>query len=275
MAVAIVRMFERVALPTDALFDGLAFRQHDLNGRRRIAWDDYVTICDNAAAIAGGPEALSALLEDGYHAVLPELRQLGRAMIEPKAFVRFVMEVLDPMVWPMIHFQCEDLGENDLRITMRLRPGVRPNPTYVRASVGALRGITRHLELPPAKVLRTELGDDYGIYWVRLPESRTLLRRVGRASRAAIRRIVAGVETGEREPVRSLEVCLDECTVDWELSRPQIEVLRFLAEDKSDAEMARALDCAESAIESHVEALFERSGASTRGQLLARFWREE
>ncbi len=275
VVVAIVRMFERVALPTDGLFEGLPFRERDLKGRRRIAWDDYVTICDNAAAIVGGPETLSALLEDGYHAVLPELRRLGRAMIEPKAFVRFVIEVLDPMVWPMLRFQCEDLGGNDMCVTMRLRPSVRPNPMYMRGSVGALRGITRHLDLPPVKMLRTDLGDDYGIYWVRLPESRTLFGRVGRASRAAIQRIVAGIEVGENEADCSLETCLDECTVDWELSRPQIDVLRLLAEDKSDTDMARALGCAESAIGSHVAELFKKSGTMTRAQLLARFWRED
>jgi len=275
VVVAVVRMLERVALPTDALFEGLAFREQDLRDLRRISWDDYVTICDNAAAIAGGPEALSALLEDGYHAVLPELRQLGRAMIEPRAFVRFVLEVLDPLVWPALQIRCEDLGGNDLCVTIRVRPGARPNPTYIRASVGALRGVTRHLDLPPMKVLRTDLGDDYGIYWVRLPESRTLFGRVRRASRDAIQRIVAAIALDESEPDHSLEIRLDDRTVDWDLSRRQIDVLRLLAEDKSNAQIARALDCTESAIESHVAELSKKAGTTTRAELVARFWRED
>jgi DNA-binding CsgD family transcriptional regulator len=273
--VAVVRTFERVALPTGDLFAGLAFRERDLKKLRRISWDDYVTICDNAAAIAGGPEALSALLEDAYHAVLPELRQVARAIIAPKAFVRFVLEVIDPMVWPAVRIRCEDLGGNDMCITVRLVPDARPNPTYMHASVGAVRGITRHLDLPPVKVLRTDLGADHGIYWVRLPESRTLLRRATRASRAALGRIVAGIAVDESQPDDTLETRLDDRTVEWDLSRVQIEVLRLLAADESNAEIARALDCTESAVESHVEALLKKSGTATRAQLIARLWGAE
>jgi DNA-binding CsgD family transcriptional regulator len=273
VVVAVVRMLERVALPTDELFAGLPFRERDLRRLRRISWDDYVTICDNAAAIVGGPEALSALLEDGYHAVFPELRQLGRAIIEPKAFVRFVLEVIDPIAWPALRIQCEDLG-TDMCITARIRPGARPNPTYMRASVGALRGITRHLDLPPVKVLRTDLGADYGIYWVRLPESRTLFRRASRASRAMIRRIVGQIALDEGELDHSLESRLDDRTVDWDLSRRQIDVLRLLVEDNSNAEIARALDCTAGVVESQIEELLKKSGTATRAHLVARFWGE-
>jgi DNA-binding CsgD family transcriptional regulator len=275
MVVAIVRTLDRAAFPTEGLFAGLPFREHDLKGLRRISWDDYVTICDNAVAVVGGLESLSALLEDGYHQVLPELRLLARALIEPRAFVRFVLEVLDPIAWPALHCDCADLGGNEMRITMRIRPGARPNPTFMRASVGALRGMTRHLDLPPVKVLRTELGDDYGIYWVRLPESRTLARRASRASLAAIRRVVAAAALGESEPDDPLETCLDDRTVEWDLSRRQIEVLRLLAEGKSNKEMAGALDCAEDTVELHVTQLLTKSQTTTRAELMARFWRED
>ncbi len=272
---AIIRMLERASFSNERLFQGLPFGPDDLKGRKRISWDDYVTICDNLVALVGDMERIDELVEDGYHEVIPELRTLGRVLIEPKPFVRFVLEVLDPIVWPAIHCECEDLGGNDMRVTMRIRPGARPNPAFIRFSVAALRGVTRHLDLPPTKVLRTDLGSDYGVYWARLPASRTLVRRAGRASLEIINRVTAMALFGDGDAVDPLDSRLDEMTVAWSLSRRQIEVLRLLAQGQANKEIAQALGCAENTVELHVTQLLRKAEVPSRARLIARFWRDE
>ena len=271
---ALVRLLERGHFPTAPAFDGLSYGVDDLKSRTRVPWDDYVTMCNNLQRIVGNDDDLIDLVEAEYHQVLPELRALAGALIEPKVFTRFVLEVLDPLVWPAVHFECTDLGGNDMRLQMRVRPGAKPNPGVFVCTIGALRGFTRHLDLPPVKILRSELSGDYAMFEFRLPESRTLVHRARRLSRAVISRVTLNMVLGGSEPPDPLEARLDEVTVGWDLSRRQTDVLKELVQGHSNKEIAQTLDCAENTVELHVTQLFRKSKATSRGQLIARFWQE-
>jgi DNA-binding NarL/FixJ family response regulator len=58
----------------------------------------------------------------------------------------------------------------------------------------------------------------------------------------------------------------------WGLTRRQAQVLELLALGKSNKTVAAALGCAQSTVEVHVTALFEKSGCASRSELVARFW---
>ena len=58
----------------------------------------------------------------------------------------------------------------------------------------------------------------------------------------------------------------------WALSKRQGEVLATLAHGSSNKDIAQTLGCSESTVELHVTALLRKSGATSRTELVARFW---
>jgi DNA-binding NarL/FixJ family response regulator len=60
----------------------------------------------------------------------------------------------------------------------------------------------------------------------------------------------------------------------WDLTRRQSDVLGVLARGRSNKEIAVELGCAENTVELHVSELLRRTGASSRSELIARFWSE-
>jgi DNA-binding CsgD family transcriptional regulator len=285
MAWVIIDLAQRANLSMSALFEGLPYDAARLRRMRRISWDDYATICERVHTLIGSDDDLDELVESTYHVVLPELRRLGRVVIEPKPFVRFINDVIDPLWNHAADFWSEDLGPDRVRLITRLRPGARGCWTVFRGSVGAWRGCTRHLDLPPSEVTHYEIGPDYGIYELRLPRSRTLVSRAFRASRtlgrSALARLIMGAdEDGKiiRVSVGSGDVLserLDNVTIEWGLTRRQIAVLNLVVRGEANKEIAQALACAENTVELHVTQLLRKANVPSRTRLIARFWSDQ
>jgi DNA-binding CsgD family transcriptional regulator len=75
-------------------------------------------------------------------------------------------------------------------------------------------------------------------------------------------------------PKDSLEARLAACRERWGLSERQTQVLGQLVGGASNKELSTALGCAVNTVENHVSALLHRAGCSSRGELVARFWKE-
>jgi DNA-binding CsgD family transcriptional regulator len=199
------------------------------------------------------------------------------ALIEPKAFVKFIQEVLNPLAFPAVHFGFEDLGANCVRLVARVRPGARPNGAYFRVSAGGIRGMTRHLALPPIVVTRADISDEHGVWEATLPTSRTLKSRMTRASRSLVAQMTARL-IGLEDFVPATDPFterVDELTVEWDLTRRQIEVLKFVARGRANKEIAQALECAENTVELLVTRLLTKARVSSRTQLVALFWGDD
>jgi len=273
-------MAELGGLDTAALCEGLPFDPVSVHKLKRVAWDHYATICTRMGEQTG--EGLDDLLEGTYHQVLPEVRRLASSVVGPKALARFLFEVIDPIMFPPIHFTYEDLGGREFRHTCRLREGARSCEAWMYGSLGALRGIPRHLNLPPAEVLSASYGPDFLIVVARMPESRTIAHRAIKAVGNAMR-IVVGIEKDGTpvdmtvgDPVSSnpLEARLATATLVWKLTPRQTDVMRLVARGDANKDIAAALGCAENTVELHVTALLRRVAVSSRTQLVARFWSE-
>src|SRR6185312_15129258 len=85
----------------DQLLAGMPFDEAGLRARKRITWDEYCTMIERLCIAAAG------------------------AVVSPKLLYRFVLEVLDPIAFPMAEFRYEDLGGDRIRLSMGLLPGVR------------------------------------------------------------------------------------------------------------------------------------------------------
>jgi DNA-binding CsgD family transcriptional regulator len=274
----------QAGMSNEVLFAGLPFDAITVRQRKRVQWDDYCTIVERIADHAGGATELEDLLEASYHGVYPELRMLAGALIGPRPFVRFVVDVVNPLLFPPIESKLEELADDRVRISLVLRVGARPCEPYFRGTVGSLRGLLCHIDLPPIEVLDASVGGDHLIVDARLPASRTLGARARETTSRAMRWLTARFVLGhdaDGTPVSAVVGDLDPDPVElriahaiasWKLTRRQADVLRHLVAGRANKEIAKALSTAENTIELHVTALLRKTGLTSRTQLIARFW---
>jgi DNA-binding CsgD family transcriptional regulator len=279
MVWAAIDVLDRAGLDTRRLYDGLPFDAVSLRKMRRVDWAHYCVIVERFEALAGGPEGCEALLNESYHASFPEVQALARAFVPPKELVRVLIGAFNPILFPFMVHRFEILAGDRVRITHMLPSDARPCLAWFRGSAGAARGMPRHLGLPSAELLRADVGPSHGHYELRLPPSRTL---AARARRVAIR-IVLGYDDDGTPLTASyaggdapLEITqrLDAAKDAWDLTPRQLDVLQYLARGEANKEIAQKLSCAENTVELHVTHLLRKSGASSRAQVIARFWSE-
>jgi DNA-binding CsgD family transcriptional regulator len=279
---AAVDMSGELGVSPDSLLVDLPYDAAELRRKKRIPWADYAAICERVGEAAGGMAELEELLADAYHNVVPELRLMAGALVGPRTFVRFVFDVIDPLVFPAIAFTCDDLPDGRLRCGCILRPGARPCEAFFRGSVGTVRGITAQLGLPMAEVELLEMGPDRLICDVRLPASRTLAHRARTAARRLATRFVIGRERDGTDVTMTvaapdgdpLEHRVEHAIGAWQLTPRQADVLAHVAAGLANKEIASELSCADNTIELHVTRLLRKAGVTTRTQLIARFWAE-
>lgn len=282
VAWAAVDLSRVLGVSPDRLLVDLPYDAAELRRKKRIPWADYCAICERVGETAGGLAELEELLADGYHGVLPEMRAVAGALVGPRTFMHFVLDVLDPLVFPVMAFSCEDLPDGRLRVSQKLHAGARKCEAFFRGSIGALRGLTAHLDLPMAEVEVCEIGPDRLISHVRLPASRTLAHRAQAAARRLAARVVIGREYDGTDVTLTVAVPdadpvghrLDRAIAAWQLTPRQAEVLARVVAGLANKEIASELDCADNTIELHVTRLLRKAEVTSRTQLIARFWSE-
>jgi DNA-binding CsgD family transcriptional regulator len=159
-------------------------------------------------------------------------------------------------------------------VTVRLRAGARQSETWFRGSIGALRGVPRYLDLPSAEV-SAQVGPDFGIYDLTLPPNRSI---IGRIRNTPVMRLLLGREDDDMQDAATVDELgrdpLDErlhaALVRWKLTRRQLEVLRGMAHGETNEELAHVLECTELVIEMILAQLLQKTGTTSRAELVAR-----
>lgn len=278
-------ILRRSGLPTDGLYDGLAFDEAALRRAKRVDWVDYCCLSERAEALAGGSARWDRAITESYHRVVPELSAVASALVSPKALLRMVTELLDPIAFPAVEWSYRDLGQDRVSVSMRARPGARACRTFFSGSVAALEGLPGHLGLPNARILTADVSAEHGLIEAELPPSRTVLSRTGKRSRAVYERFMAsfvlgytedgtplGATLGNSMPGDDVDGRLAAAAQRWALTARQGDVLALLVRGQANKEIARALECAENTVELHVTQLLKRSGSPSRTHLIAAFW---
>jgi DNA-binding CsgD family transcriptional regulator len=279
-----LELAQRNGLAMAPLVEGMPFDAVSVRRLKWVAWDDFCRFCERFESQAGGPEAAQRLLENAFERLAPEMTMLAAALMSPKALYQFVFEVLHPIMLPPLEFTYTDLGVDHLRIVSRVRPEFRPCPALMRLSTGAMRGLTRCLGMPSARV-EADLDGREITFEVHVPPSRTIPARLRRSSRAAIDRVLGLILLGDGGDndgtalgaslhglaADDLEARIEAATRELKLTTRQADVLTHLIRGRANKEIAQALGCAEVTVEQHVTHLLRKAGVGSRTQLIAFF----
>jgi DNA-binding CsgD family transcriptional regulator len=291
----VIAVAATAGIPSEALTAGLSFDARSLARRRRVTWDEYCLLIERFEIEVGGTEAMRDRLEGSYHEVLePAHRSIFGAFVGPVPLYRFMLQILEPILFPMCEFAYELQRDKTIRAALALRPEARPCRTFFEGTVGALRGATAHLGLPPADVDVHEISDRHMVVVITPPAARTLVGKARRASGATFRNAAlrvmgllseesvhrAGAErVGEPRgsgapsaPLADADARVAILRRSFGLTVRQAEVLVGVANGQSNKEIARDLDCAENTIEFHVTQLLKKFTVQGRGQLIAKVW---
>jgi DNA-binding CsgD family transcriptional regulator len=266
----------------EGVFDDLPFDALSVRKLSRISWDDFCVASERLEARCGCPEECQRLLAEGYDQVLPEFRTLVGGLLSPLNFARMVIEGVSPLVYQGCAFSLHSLGNDRIRVELRLRAGARPSLTFFRATVGELRALPRHLGLPAAEV-SADFSAVHGRYDVTLPPSQSVADRALGRARDAVRIVLGMAPDGEPITlcfggpadygvVKDLSQRLELATRTWQLTAKQRDVLGAVVEGASNKEIAAGMGCAENTVELHVTQLLRRARVSSRTRLLALFW---
>ncbi len=208
---AAIQLAERAGLPREELFRGLPWSARTVRTLKKVKWDDYCTLIENIGRLTG--DGLEDLLESSYHDVFPELRKAFGLLVDSKPLIRFVATIANPLLVTPVMFRFEDLGGRHVRIEAQLRPGARPCEPLFRGSIGAWRGVPRHLDMPPAQVTADVLSGSHAIYDIVLPPDRTVLRRATDEARTRLDSLVR-VVLGREPDGTEVHVSFDDGTAD-------------------------------------------------------------
>lgn len=271
---AAIDMAQAAHLDCSSLFQDLPFDGASVRKLKRVAWDDFATVCERIQDLAGGPEELARLTEANLPHAMPEVQALAASVVSPKTLLRLNFTVIAPLVYPGIDFVFSDRGPDLAHLEIWLPESFRPSIAVQWGTLGMVRSYPRFLGLPPAIVTGETHGDH--VSWdVELPASRTLVARAKRAS-SDIRVLLGYEDTGE--PV-SLSWGIEAEGTRLEmfakrngLTPRQTEVLDLVTAGKSNKEIASELGTAVNTVELHMTNLLRRSGVQSRAELISQFW---
>jgi DNA-binding CsgD family transcriptional regulator len=280
---AVVGTARACDLDLAVLLDGLPIDAHALRRATWIAWDDYCLVIERFETLCGGPAAVERVLD--RHLPYEELHQIAGAFISPVLLYRFIFRVLDPLAFPCVDFDYQELPDGRLRVEYRIHDNARACAALGRASVGAMRAIPRYLGLMPSQIT-ADLGERSGVYYVTPPSSRTLAARLRRRYKHQLDGIMGTLHDmiSESRPAPVAAEPLPASSGSAErlryiaethrLTPRQAEVLDGIVAGLANKEIAARHGCGESTVELHVTNLFRKLRVKSRTQLVAKFWSE-
>lgn len=323
--------------------------QSDLrNMTGRVAWPCFLDFLDAVAEALGGPEAAFRAGADLVDS-LPDISPIAARFVTPIATMRFVYEVVDHLVLPMVNYEVSELGPDCVRVIQTIRDGYEFRPLAVTAGLGVAvsmprylgrgnatldieltpRGARHDITFPPAKedAPRSEQSANPVISTLRnlglghlraygpgIPElmgeaslrlERLISDMVAPLTTPAF--LIAGgrvralneiaVEMERYHPgrgvggqVSSVELPQGDSLVipdtsgteverrllavatRWGFTGRQVDVLRLLVDGFANKDIGARLDISHRTVEVHLSTMLRKVGASSRAQLLSRFW---
>ena len=157
----------RNGAPVAAIATRLGLTQTDLrNPLKRLSWGQLLDFMEQTADALGGPEALRVASIDWVESV-PDFAALVAHFVTPQTMLRFVLEVAEPLVVPVLRWKVTARAPLHFCIELTARPGCEWRTLYGVVTAGTLAGLPRYLGQPDAAVthLATPRGAKYEMRW--------------------------------------------------------------------------------------------------------------
>jgi DNA-binding CsgD family transcriptional regulator len=237
-------------------------------------WDLYLDMNDQAHAWCGSDDRFIRACE-AFDQAVPEVRAFVSPGVDVRRFCRFVMSVCDVQVFPGVTNEVREIGDDAMELKMRVPTDSRDASSWLLGNIGALRTMTRHLGLPPAKV-EAEIGPHLGRYLMRFP-TEVPTARVPEAERLdALENLFTWLRDDLRLAMRRTSAPaanerLDAFSRQWGLTARQREVLDCIRRGMTNKEISAELGCSYRTVELHVTAILQKSDCASRAQLVAAF----
>jgi DNA-binding CsgD family transcriptional regulator len=257
-----------------ALVAGLPFDEKSVEQNIRVDWDVFVEFVDRLQRAAGGLDQLRKVGEH-HHDTFPEVQKLVGHFVSPLRFFRFFWGPISRSAFPHILVDYVEHPPDEVIITTTLPSKYRDCPGFFVLTEELTRTGTRLIGMPPCKI-ETALHPRSATYHVTLPRPRVLAARIDDVAEAAM----AAVDAIHSRYIQMFRMAEAEATTDHQqrlariasackLTKREVEVFRLLVRGQSNKDIASALGCAESTVETHVSHLLRKTRAGSRTELVS------
>lgn len=110
----------------------------------RVEWSRFLDVLDAVTEALGGPEGAYRAATDLVDS-LPDVAPIAARFITPISAMRFVYEVVDHLVLPMVRYDVSDLGDDKVRVVQTIREGYEFRPIAVTAGIGVAVSMPKYL----------------------------------------------------------------------------------------------------------------------------------
>ncbi len=177
----VIEMYKAVTATMDRrpMFEGLSFTEDAYPDR--ISWEEFCLLSQRFGVLIGGEEALRSI----GHTIIksPVFAREGSVMqlvASPRLLFWGNMRWGGPSLFSNITNTFEDLGHDQVRLTLEIPANMPDCPELFMLNLGFFEAMPRMLGLSKAMV-ELERTDHRGVYTVNMPPSMTLWNRIKQA----------------------------------------------------------------------------------------------
>lgn len=110
----------------------------------RIEWTRFLDLLEAVTEALGGPEAAMRAASDLVDS-LPDIAPIAARFVTPISAMRFVYEVVDHLVLPMVRYEVSDRGGDCIRVVQTVREGYEFRPLAITVGIGVAASMPRYL----------------------------------------------------------------------------------------------------------------------------------
>ena len=209
-----------------------------------VSWADYITVITRLAEIAGGPEGIARAMRATLGTAYSELRALSGFFSGPIPFFAFVTHQLMRELAPCVKGTVQVLSGRRIRVHYVIDEREVGSTLYFHGTVTLLEIFPTHFGLPEAEVVVLSMTDRECALEAEFPEAKS--------------RVAWGAY------VAPAAVAADSLT-----AREQ-EVLRYVCDGYTNAEIAAKLGTAASTVRNQISSILTKMDAVNRTELAAR-----
>lgn len=270
-------------LPVDELTRVLSIQSNGF-----CAWSDYLTGCSAIADLAGGPPAMTDLVEATVVQAVPQLAAFSAAFETVAAYAAFCARAMDASAFVGLRYRMRAVDEQRALLELTPAPGWRLTPDLVAGVAGAFRAISTLFGVGSTRV---EIRGTFVDGQLALTMPRASPRRRSPSIARGLNLMLAEQRAALEERVMLLEV-LRAARVDWEppsvprnaedrattarrrwkLTARETEVLVLVCSGLTNKEIASTLGRSESTVELHVTSVMKKAAVGNRATLVARYY---